>query len=135
MPSIHARTLLALALGAVTSSLACGDLVDAANPLPEKQARCDLRPERAQCTDIRKFQGPSLVAFQGVCDSLESGSPNTTGYQADVTCPTTGMLGGCQTKSSDGSLQTNWYYTGTEYPDQATARAECESGEAWVNPS
>jgi hypothetical protein len=129
MHPFRARALLALVLASAVSSLACS------SPLPEKEARCDLRPGKAQCTDIRKFEGPTLVSFQGVCETLKSSTPNATGYQEDATCPTAGMLGGCQTKSADGSLQTNWYYMGTEYPDATAAKAECDSGQTWVNPA
>lgn len=125
----RARAALALSLVTATFTLACSDVLD------EKQASCDLRPVEAQCTDIRKFSGPSLVTFQGVCESLKQGKPGVTGYKEDVTCPTAGMIGGCQSGSADGSLQTNWYYLGTEYPDEAAARAECESNQTWVGPS
>lgn len=129
MHSNRVRVLLAFALAAATGTLACSDALE------DKQARCDLRPVDDQCTDVRNFPGVSLVTFQGVCETLKQGKPGVTGYQDDATCPTAGMLGGCQSKSADGSLQTNWYYLGTQYPDEASARAECDSGQTWVGPS
>ena len=123
-------TMLAvLALAACTS-----DLVQSASPFSEKQALCDLRPGTPQCTDVRKFQGPSLATFEGVCGSLSQNKPNATGYQADKTCPTTDMWGGCQSTSGDGSLQTNWYYKSDKYKTEADARAECDSSQTFVAP-
>jgi len=114
----------------VGSSMGCSDALSSASPFSEKEALCDLRPGDAQCTDIRKFSGPSLITFQQVCDSLKSGKQNTTGYKEDATCPTTDMLGGCQTKNGDGSLQTNWYYKSDKFKTEADVRTQCESDKA-----
>src|SRR5690606_24460421 len=103
----------------------CSDVVQSASPFSEQEARCDLRPGKAQCTDIRKFRGPSLVTFQGVCNSLKAASKDATGYQEDATCPTTEMWGGCQTENGDGSLQTNWFYKGDDYKTEDDAKKEC----------
>lgn len=124
--SIFAFGVLALA--------GCSDAIQAASPFSEKQARCDLRPGTPQCTDIRKFSGPSLATFEGVCGSLKSGKDNVTGYAADQVCPSTDMWGGCQTKNGDGSLQTNWFYKGDKYKTEADARAECDSDTTFVPP-
>ena len=52
MHFLRAHAVVAFVLAAA-SSLACS------SPLPEKEARCDLRPGKAQCTDIRKFEKAS----------------------------------------------------------------------------
>ncbi|MBX3262643.1 MAG: hypothetical protein KIS78_21180 [Labilithrix sp.] len=125
-----------LALGAtsVATIFGCSDVVQSASPFSEREARCDLRPGKAQCTDVRKFKGPSLVTFQGVCGSLSAASQDATGYQEDATCPTAGMWGGCQTENGDGSLQTNWFYEGDEYKTEDDAKKECASSTTWVGP-
>jgi hypothetical protein len=112
----------------------CSDVVQSASPFSEQQARCDLRPGKAQCTDIRKFKGVSLITFQGVCDSLKASSANATGYQDDATCPPPEMWGGCQTENGDGSLQTNWFYKGDDYKTEEDAKKECDDGMKWVAP-
>jgi hypothetical protein len=128
------------ALSAFASSLpllvasACTDVVQSASPFSEKTALCDLRPGKPQCTDIRKFKGPSLATFQGVCNSLKSSAPNATGYKEDATCPTADMWGGCQSESGDGSLQTNWFYKGDKYKTEDDAKKECDSGQTFVGP-
>jgi len=105
----------------------CGSLI------PSKSARCDLRPKRDQCTDIREFRGPSLATFQGVCETLKTAAGGAT-YTENATCDSAQSLGGCQGSSSDGSKQTNWYYPGTRYPDAAAAMTECDNGQSWVGP-
>jgi len=107
------------------------DLVQGANPFPEKQARCDFRPDKPQCTDWRKFQGPSMATMQGVCGA----TPNAS-YTADQTCPVQDMLGGCQTESGDGSLQTNWFYTSDKYKTVDDVKKQCTDDKAtFVTPS
>lgn len=113
--------------------VACSDALQSASPFSDKQALCDLRPGTPQCTDIRKFSGPSLLTFENVCGSLKSSKPNATGYKEGETCPTTDMLGGCQTKNGDGSLQTNWYYKSAEYKTEDDAKKSCGSA-TWVGP-
>lgn len=116
--------------------LGCSSALQDVNPLPEKEAYCDLRPGKDQCTDLRKFKGASLVTFQGVCDTLKASSKNATGYKEDATCPTTNMLGGCQTENGDGSLQTNWYYTGDTYKTVDDVKKQCTDDKTtFVNPS
>lgn len=110
------------------------DLIQTASPFSEKQALCDLRPGTPQCTDIRKFSGPSLMTFEQVCGTLKGSKQDATGYKEGATCPTTEMLGGCQTKNGDGSLQTNWFYKSTKYPSETEAKAECDSNTEWVGP-
>ena len=127
------RRILACASVAMTM-VGCSDVVQSASPFPEQEARCDLRPGKPQCTDIRKFKGASLVTFQGVCNSLKASTANTTGYQEDATCPTAEMWGGCQTENGDGSLQTNWFYKGGEYKTEEDAKKECDSNTTWVGP-
>jgi hypothetical protein len=113
---------------------ACSNLIQEASPFSEKQALCDLRPGKPQCTDVRKFKGPSLVTFQGVCGTLKASVQGATGYKEDATCPTADMLGGCQSESSDGSLQTNWFYKSDKYKTEDDAKKECDSGQKWVAP-
>jgi len=114
-------------------TLSCGDLLDQA-PLGIKQARCDLRPERPQCTDIRNFKGPSLITFEGVCETLRA-TTKSASYEEGAVCDLTDAWGGCQSSNIDGHRQTNWFYKGDDkYPDEATAKAECESGDDWVLP-
>lgn len=108
-------------------ALGCG-----LSPFPEKSASCDLRPKADQCTDIRKFKGPSLVTFQGVCTTLVA-AKQSGAYAEGKVCPSEEMWGGCQAKSLDGSEQTNWYYKGTHYMAVENAKAECESGQNWVD--
>jgi hypothetical protein len=102
-------------------------------PIGSKSARCDLRPKRDQCTDIRNFVGPSLVTFQGVCETLKSAAGGAT-YTENATCDSGSSLGGCQGTSAEGSKQTNWYYQGSSYPDAAAAMSQCDSGQTWVGP-
>lgn len=118
----------------LVTGVGCADLVQNASPFDELQARCDLRPGRAQCTDIRKFRGPSLVTFEGVCGTLKAATENTTGYQEGAVCPSEEMWGGCQTKNGDGSLQTNWFYKGEDFPTEEEAKAECDDNTTWVSP-
>jgi hypothetical protein len=44
------------------------------------------------------------------------------------------MLGGCQTKNGDGSLQTNWFYKSDKYKTEDDAKKECDSNTSWVGP-
>ncbi len=113
-------TLAALVVG-------CGSL----NPFPSQDGRCDLRPAKAQCTDIRDFKGPTLVTFEGVCASLTAALDGGT-YTPGARCDSAAALGGCQTANADGSKQTNWYYAGTKYPDRAAAEAECANAMSFV---
>jgi hypothetical protein len=129
--------ILSVALGAVLVVFGggCDDVVQSASPFSEKQARCELRPGTPQCTDIRKFKGPSLITFQNVCDSLKAAKTGATGYQEGPTCETAEMWGGCQTENGDGSLQTNWFYKGDKYKTEEDAKKECDGGSKWVGPS
>lgn len=109
-------------LGSLLSG--CG-LVDA---LPSRDARCDLRPAKDQCTDIRDFKGPSFITFQGVCSTLTA-SIGGGSYEEDARCDMTGVLAGCRTHNGDGSEQTNWFYTGGKYKTEADVKEECGSGQ------
>ena len=119
-----------LALASLSLLFGCSSL----NPLPEKQASCDLRPADDQCTDLRKYKGATLVTFQGVCGTLTAAKPGATGYKEDATCSTTAMLGGCQTDNGDGSVQSNWYYTGKKYKTADDVKAQCSSGQTFAPP-
>lgn len=105
----------------------CGSLI------PSREGRCDLRPARDQCTDLRDFKGPTLITFRGVCETLRAALDGGS-YTEDARCEATGAIGGCQSSSVDGSKQTNWYYSGSKYQTEADARAECESAMRFVTP-
>ncbi len=119
----------------VVPALGCSDIIQDASPFSEQEARCDLRPVDPQCTDVRKFKGPSLATFQGVCGSLTSAKKGATGYAEDAKCDSAASLGGCQTTNGDGSVQTNWYYAGDKYKTVDDAKKECSGGQSWVAPA
>jgi hypothetical protein len=121
---------LSFAVASLSLVLGCSSL----NPLPEKQASCDLRPAEDQCTDLRKYKGATLATFQGVCGTLTAAKPGAAGYKEDATCPVTAMLGGCQADNGDGSLQTNWYYTGKKYKTADDVKMQCGSGQTFAAP-
>lgn len=101
--------------------------------LSGQDGRCDLRPAKEQCTDIREFKGPTLVTFEALCATLTSALDGGT-YTSGARCDSAGSLGGCQVSNADGSKQTNWYYQGTKYADRAAAEAECDSQMSFVTP-
>lgn len=115
-------------------ALVVGGAACSASPFSEKQGRCDLRPADDQCTDWRKFSGPSMVAIQGTCSSLASAKPGAKGWEEGETCPTADMLGGCQTKSADGTEQTNWFYKGDDYKSADDVRTKCDQNTTFVTP-
>lgn len=136
MRSVPTRVIpLVSALGLAVALPACSDIIQDVSPFSEKQARCDLRPVDSQCTDVRKFKGPTLATFQGVCGSLTSAKKGATGYQEEATCDSVASLGGCQSTSSDGSVQTNWYYAGDKYKTADDTKKECSGGQSWVAPA
>lgn len=93
--------------------------------------RCDYRPKKAQCTDWRKFKGASTVTMKGVC----SATPDAT-YTEDQTCPVPDMLGGCQSESGDGTLQTNWYYPDDDTKTVDDVKKQCADDKStFVTPS
>jgi hypothetical protein len=102
----------------------CG-LVDS---LPSRDARCDLRPAKDQCTDLREYKGPSFITFQGVCNTLTAAIGGGT-YAEDARCDMTGVVAGCRTHNGDGSEQTNWYYSGEKYKTEADVKEECAAGQ------
>lgn len=118
-----------LVLLVALSSVGCGAL----GFLPSKEAKCDLRPKDDQCTDIRDFKGPSLVTFEGVCTTLTKAKGGGT-YTENARCDSAASLGGCQSSSSDGSKQTNWFYMSTSHPNAAAVMAECDSNAPFVSP-
>jgi hypothetical protein len=120
------RSLLVFA-GLVVLTFGCGSLI----PLPSQDGRCDLRPAKPQCTDIRDFKGPTLVTFEALCGTLTAAIDGGT-YTAGARCDSAAALGGCQTANADGSKQTNWYYQGTKYADVAAAQAECANAMSFV---
>lgn len=98
----------------------------------QQQARCDLRPRNDQCTDIRDFIGPSLITFEGVCTTLIAAHDNEGSYTANARCDSENALGGCQSKSVEGSKQTNWYYAGDKYKTEDDVRAKCDDDTEFV---
>ncbi len=137
MPETHRdHSKLALRSAALFFAVLCGSacsLADA-NPFPEKQGRCELRPVDDQCTDWREFQGPSMLAIQGTCETLAAAKKGAGGWTEGKTCDTAGMFGGCQSKSADGTKQTNWYYEGEKIKTIDEAKAKCDDDQTWVSP-
>lgn len=128
---LSAVAIASVVVGLVGLAGCATDLVQKANPFPEQNVRCDYRPKKAQCTDWRKFQGPSTATMKGVCSS----TPDAT-YTEDATCPITDMLGGCQSESGDGSLQTNWYYKDDDTKTAEDVQKKCTEDKAkFVPPS
>lgn len=132
IPSLTYRQFVFV--GAVVAISGCSDIVQDASPFAEQQARCDLRPDQPQCTDLRKFKGPSLFTFQGVCGSLKVAYSGANGYLEGATCSTEDMWGGCRVDNMDGSQQTNWYYKSDKYKTEEDAKKECESSMTWTAP-
>lgn len=113
---------------------ACSSVADV-SPFGKKDGRCDLRPKEPQCTDWRDFSGPSMATMQATCASLVQAKGGGGGWTEGARCETTEMWGGCQSRSSDGTQQTNWFYKGEKYKTVDDAKAECDSGMTWVDPS
>ena len=76
-----------------------------------------------------------MLTMQGVCTTLQTTLPQDKGkpggWQEGATCDRAGLLGGCQSTSADGSLQTNWYYSGAVYKTADDAKKECGSGQSF----
>lgn len=102
--------------------------------LGSRDARCDLRPAKDQCTDLREFKGPSFLTFEGVCATLRAAEQGGN-FKEDARCDMTGVVGGCQSLNGDGSLQTNWYYSGSKYKAEADVKAECSTGQDFAPPA
>jgi hypothetical protein len=109
--------------------LGCG-LLDG---LPGRDARCDMRPESEQCTDLRDFKGPSFITFEQLCGTLRATNQGGV-FQEDSRCDVTASVGGCQTLNGDGSEQTNWYYP-PKYQTEADVKEECAGGQSVVPPT
>jgi hypothetical protein len=129
--STRQNPLLLAALVASTSVLlsGCGLLDD----LPSRDARCDMRPESDQCTDLRDFKGPSFITFDNLCGTLEATNQGGA-FQEDARCNVTGSVGGCQALNGDGSEQTNWYFP-PKYNTEADVKEECAGGQSFVPPT
>lgn len=124
MKNLALVSILAIVVGSVACS-AAEDL----NPLPTSNGRCDFRPKKPQCTDLRNYKSaaPAKNIMQGIC---------VEGVADEGTCSTDGMLGGCQSDGGSGALQTNWYYSGDKYKTVDDVKAQCVSDKAtFVNPS
>lgn len=108
--------------------IACSAAEDL-NPVPASNGRCDFRPKKPQCTDLRNYKAavPAEQVMKGIC---------VEGTSSDGTCPVDGMLGGCQTANDSGSKQTNWYYSGEKYKSADDVKKQCEDDKAtFVTPS
>lgn len=119
---------LVLLFTVTASSFACS-AADDLNPLPTSNGRCDFRPKKPQCTDLRNYKAaaPAKTVMQGIC---------VEGTADEGTCSTDGMLGGCQSSNESGSQQTNWYYLGDKYKTVDDVKAQCTSDKAtFVGPS
>lgn len=123
------KIFFVLGLTAVVVVLGACSAAESLNPLPTTNGRCDFRPKRPQCTDLRNYKSaaPASGVMQGIC---------VEGVVDDSTCPTDGMLGGCQTDTGSGALQTNWYYSGEKYKTADDVKAQCTEDKAtFVGPS
>ncbi len=129
----HALAPFGVVLVLASGSPGCTDALGEATPFTKKAGRCDLRPKADQCTDWRDFAGPSMAAMEASCESLVSATGGGS-WTEGKRCDTTHMLGGCQTKSNDGTVQTSWYYHGAQYKTVDDARSECRSEARWVGP-
>lgn len=118
---------LCFAFSVIATTLACG-----LSPFGTREARCELRPARGQCTDIRDFPGPSLITFQGVCTTLTLAIDGGV-YQENARCDSAASLGGCQSASIDGTKQTNWFYA-PKYATTDEAKASCDDVNDYVAP-
>lgn len=99
-----------------------------------RNARCDMRPSTPQCTDWRNSLTPVWTTQEALCRTLGATSAGGT-FAEGQTCPTTDMLGGCQSVQGDRSLQTNWFYKSDKYKTKDDARAECAGSMTFVDPS
>lgn len=127
VPSMRSFALFAF-VALATVSIGCSAAEDL-NPLPTTNGRCDFRPKKPQCTDLRNYKAavPAQTVMQGIC---------VEGTTAAETCPTDGMLGGCQSDSGSGALQTNWYYSGDKYKTVDDVKKQCTDDKAtYVGPS
>lgn len=118
-----------VALSALLFGLVACSAAEDLNPLPTSNGRCDFRPKKPQCTDLRNYKAaaPAKTVMQGIC---------VEGTANEGTCSTDGMLGGCQSDGGSGALQTNWYYLGDKYKTVDDVKAQCTSDKAtFVNPS
>ena len=118
-----------LVLSAALAFVGCGSL----SLLPARDVACDFRPAKSQCTDLRDSRAPTTANIKLFCEAIFATIDGGT-YTEDARCDVTGSLGGCQTANVDGSKQTNWYYPGSRYPDEAAARAECSGPQQFVPP-
>ncbi|MFO0595249.1 MAG: hypothetical protein U0228_08090 [Myxococcaceae bacterium] len=90
---------------------------------------CDFRPKSPQCTDWRDLIGPA-VTQQALCKTLNA-SAGEGAWTANMKCPATDSVGGCQTNTGAGK-QTNWFYAPRT---EADVKSECASdGTTFVTP-
>ncbi len=122
--------LLATLVASAPALLAGCGLLDG---LPSRDARCEMRPEREQCTDWRDFKGPSFATMEGVCATLKTANQGGV-FQVDARCDVTGSVGGCGSTSLDGTQQTNWFYP-PRFTSEAEVKEECGNGQEYIPPT
>ncbi len=127
MPSLCIDRVVA-GLSLVVALAACSG-----NPLGASDARCDLRPKAAQCTDWRGYAAPERPTMQATCTTLTTAKGGGS-FQDDGPCDTKGSLGGCQATLGSGTKQTNWYYPSDKTKTDADARKECGADQSFVTP-
>ena len=121
MPQSRRRTFSLIVLG-LTS---CGGLP----VLPGSDHRCDLRPQKQQCTDWRSLVGPATTQ-EALCKTLNTAGAGGA-WKSGERCSSSDSVGGCQTDTKVG-LQTNWFYAPRTASDVA---AECaDDGTTFVTP-
>lgn len=109
-------------------------LTSSCGVLMGRSASCDMRPMTPQCTDWRNNLQPVWTVQESVCKTLGGTGVGGT-FTQNQTCPTTDIWGGCQVRSAEGSLQTNWYYKSDKYKTKESAQADCDNGMTFVDPS
>lgn len=106
-------------------------LITAGCGLGTATARCELRPGKAQCTDIRNALPPTILSLKTLCGTLSTAIADAGVFTDGQACDTSGSVGGCQAIQGDGSKQTNWYFAPKTTAD---AQMECGNSAKFVTP-
>ncbi len=94
-------------------------------------SRCELRPAKNQCTDVRNALPTTAAGLRAVCGMLTFAYPDAGGFTDAKTCDTTGSVGGCEALQGDGAKQTNWFFP----PSTAdSVRSDCGNSSKFVTP-